>query len=231
MKIGILGAGNIGSALAHRFRAVGHEVTIANSRGPDTLAEVARETGARAGTIEQATKGNDLIVVAMPMSKIAGLPTGLFAEASPDLIVIDTNNYYPRQRDGRIVAIEDGLAESRWVEDRIGHPVVKAFNMMTAQHILENGKPAGTASRPALAIAGDDPDAKAVVMRLVDEIGFDAVDAGSIADSWRQQPGSPVYCHDFDKAGVIRALGEATAVRPADFIATANSPGTYAAPA
>ena len=231
MKIGIIGAGNIGHALALRFGAAGHEITIANSRGPETLSDMARETGAQAGTIEQAATGNDLVVIAIPMAKIADLPSGLFADAPAELIVVDTNNYYPRERDGRIAEIEAGLAESLWVENQIGHPVVKAFNMMIAQHIADEGKPAATVGRDALAIAGDDADAKATVMRLVDEIGFDAVDAGSITDSWRQQPGSPVYCRDYDAAGVRNALSEATKERPAEFTATPNSPGTYAAPA
>jgi hypothetical protein len=124
--------------------------------------------------------------------------------------VIDTGNYYPQQRDGLIAAIEDGTTESRWVSQQIGHPVVKAFNGIQAQHLLELGRPAGAADRIALPVAGDDDAAKAVVLALVDELGFDPVDAGSIDDSWRQQPGTPVYGRDFDAAGVRAALAEAT---------------------
>jgi predicted dinucleotide-binding enzyme len=112
-------------------------------------------------------------------------------------------------RDGRIDAIEGGMAESRWVSEQLGHPVVKAFNNIRAQHLLELGKPAGSPGRIALPVAGEDPQTKSVVMRLIDELGFDPVDAGSIDESWRQQPGTPVYATDLDAAGVTKALAEA----------------------
>jgi len=130
--------------------------------------------------------------------------------------VMDTGNYYP-ERDGRIEAIEAGMAESRWVEQQIGVSVVKAFNGIQAQHLLELGTPKGTPGRIALPVAGDDAMAKLVVMALIDSLGFDAVDAGSLDDSWRQQPGSPVYGQDFDAAGVERALAEAPAGRSAEW--------------
>ena len=230
MKIGIIGAGHIGGALAHRFGAAGHEVTIANSRGPGSLAGLADETGARAGTLEQAVR-NDLVVVAIPLHRIPDLPSRLFADAPTDLIVVDTSNYYPRERDGRIDDIEAGLTESRWVEQQLGRPVIKVFNSIIAQHLLENGKPAGAPDRVALAVAGDDPQAKATVMRLVDAIGFDAVDAGAMEQSWRQQPGSPGYLKDYDVAGVRQALAEARNERTPEWRATPNSPGTYERPA
>ncbi len=231
MKIGIIGSGNIGGALTRRFRAVGHEVAVANSRGPASLADLARETGAHPTTVEGAARGNDVVVVAVPLNRIEDLPSGLFADAPARLIVVDTSNYYPQQRDGRIGDIEAGLPESRWVEQRLGHPVVKAFNSIIAKHLLEEGKPAGTAGRIALAVAGDDPAGKAAVMRLIDEIGFDAVDAGTIEDSWRQQPGSPGYLKDHDLQGVGRALAEARKDRAPEWRATPNSPGTFDAPA
>jgi predicted dinucleotide-binding enzyme len=146
-------------------------------------------------------------------------------------VVVDTGNYYPRHRDGRIAAIEEGLTESGWVAQQVGRPVVKAFNNIYAQHLLERGQPPGTPGRIALPVAGDDAAAKAVVLRLVDELGFDGVDAGGLHESWRQQPGTPVYGTDLDAAGVRRALAEARPERQPDFRATAGSPGTYAAPA
>jgi len=231
MKIGIIGSGNIGGALTRRFRAAGHDVAVANSRGPASLADLSRETGARPTSVEDAARGNAVVVVAVPLKNIEDLPSGLFADASADLIVIDTGNYYPQHRDGRIDGIEAGESESRWVEQRLGRPVVKVFNSIIAQHLLERGKPAGATGRIALAVAGDDPDAKATVMRLVDEIGFDAVDAGTIEDSWRQQPGSPGYLKDYDAAGVRRALGEARREREPEWRATPNSPGSFASPA
>ena len=230
MKIGIIGTGNIGGALARRFRATGHDVAIANSRGPASLQELARETGARAVTIDEVVQGVELVVVAIPMAKVASLPARLFADASPDLIVVDTSNYYPRERDGRIAEIEAGLTESGWVRQRIGHRVVKAFNSIVAQHLLENGRTAGSPGRIALAIAGDDAGQKSVVARLLDDIGFDAVDAGTIAESWRQQPGTPGYLQDFGVDGARTALQQARPERTAQWTATDASPGTFDAP-
>ena len=230
MKIGIIGAGNIGGALARRFRATGHDVAIANSRGPASLQELARETGARPVTIEEVVQGVELVVVAIPMAQVASLPARLFADAPPGLIVVDTSNYYPRERDGRIAEIEGGLTESGWVQQRIGHRVVKAFNSILAQHLLENGRPAGSADRIALAVAGDDSGQKSVVARLLDDIGFDAVDAGTIAESWRQQPGTPGYLQDFGIEGVRAALRQAHPERTPQWTATDASPGTFDAP-
>lgn len=231
MKIGIIGAGQIGGTLARRFSALGHKVMVANSRGPETLKELAAETGAMAVPVRDAVRDADLVVVTIPEKNIPSLPKGLFAESGAELVVVDTGNYYPRQRDGRIAAIEAGLPESRWVEQQFDRPVIKAFNNIYARHLLERGRPRGAAGRIALPVAGDDAKAKAVVLRLVDELGFDGVDAGSLDESWRQQPGSPVYAKDFDAAGVRRALAEATPERAAEWRATARSPGDFKAPA
>ncbi|MFE9429151.1 NADPH-dependent F420 reductase [Kitasatospora sp. NPDC006697] len=216
MKIGIIGAGNIGGNLTRRFAAAGHQVAVANSRGPESLAELVAETGATAVTAAEAARGAELVVVTVPLKAVPGLPADLFAEAAPGFVVVDTGNYYP-QRDGRIDEIEDGLPESRWTEQQIGHPVVKAFNGTYAQDLLERPLPAGDPGRLALPVAGDDERAKQVVRELIDEIGFDTVDAGSIAESWRQQPGTPVYGLRSGTDDVVKALAEASPERPADF--------------
>jgi predicted dinucleotide-binding enzyme len=216
MRIGIIGAGHIGGTLVRRLAAVGHEVEVANSRGPGSLGELARETGARAVTVEQAAKGKEVVVVTIPEKSVPRLPKGLLADA-PETVVVDTGNYYPRQRDGRIEDIERGTTESRWVERQLGHPVVKAFNNIYAQHLLERGKPKGTKGRIALPVAGDDPKPKQVVIDLLDELGFDGVDAGSLDESWRQQPATPVYGTDLDADGVRRALREAKPDRTPEF--------------
>jgi predicted dinucleotide-binding enzyme len=143
-----------------------------------------------------------------------------------DVVVVDTGNYYPQQRDGRIDAIEDGALESRWVAERLGRPVVKAFNNIYARHLLERGKPKGASGRIALPVAGDDGRAKDVVIRLLDELGFDGVDGGSLDQSWRQQPGTPVYGTDLDADGVERALAQAKPEREEAFRAEASSPAT-----
>jgi predicted dinucleotide-binding enzyme len=231
MKIGIIGAGQIGGTLTRRLIALGHKVFVANSRGPETLSDLAAETRATAVSVPEAVRGADLIVVTIPQKNIPNLPAGLFADTSDRVVVVDTGNYYPRQRDGRIEAIEAGLPESRWVEQQLGRPVVKAFNNIYARHLLELGRPAGASGRIALPIAGDDDAAKTVVLKLVDELGFDGVDAGGLDESWRQQPGTPVYTKDFDADGVRRALYEANKDRTPAWRGTSNSPGSFTAPA
>ena len=217
--------------LTRRFRAVGHEVAVANAHGPASLADLARETGARAVSLDEVVRGNDIVVVAIPEKRVEDLPPGLFSDALDHLIVIDTGNYYPQERDGRIDGIEAGLTESAWVQQRLGHPVVKTFNTIFAQHLLENGKPAGAAGRIALAVAADDAADKKTVMALIDGIGFDAVDGGTIAESWRQQPGSPGYGKDYEITQAGQALAQASEERAPQWRATPNSPGTYTSPA
>lgn len=217
MKIGIIGAGHIGGTLARRFAKLGHDVSVANSRGPETLAKLAKETGAKAVTVVEAARNKDVVIVTIPENNIPKLPKDLFAGVPESTVIVDTGNYYPQQRDGRIDAIESGMAESRWVSQQLGRPVVKAFNNIYAQHLLERGRVAGTTGRIALPVAGDDKKAKDVVIRLLDELGFDGVDAGSLDESWRQQPGSLVYGTDLDAAGVRQALAKARQERPADF--------------
>jgi 8-hydroxy-5-deazaflavin:NADPH oxidoreductase len=230
MKIGIIGAGNIGGALARRLTELGHEVSIANSRGPDTLREVEAETGATAVTAREAVRGKDVVVVTIPEKNVPRLPDDLFDGVGDDVVVIDTGNYYPRNRDGRIDEIEAGTPESVWVSQQLRRPVVKAFNNIYAQHLRDHGRPPRSRDRIALPVAGHQP-AKATVMQLVEELGFDAVDAGSLEESWRQQPGTPVYATDLDADGVRRALAKASPDRPADFRATLSSPGSYTDPA
>ncbi len=231
MKIGVIGAGQIGGTLTRRFRALGHEVFVANSRGPESLAGLAKETGAKAVTPREAARAGEVVVVTIPEGKIPDLPRDLFAGVPQQVVVIDTGNYYPRERDGRIAEIEAGVPESRWVERQLGRPVIKAFNNIYAKHLLELGRPAGSPGRIALPVAGDDPKAKAVVLRLVEELGFDPVDTGGLDESWRQQPGTPVYATDHDAAGVRRALAGASSERTAQWRATPNSPGSFNRPA
>jgi 8-hydroxy-5-deazaflavin:NADPH oxidoreductase len=231
MNIGIIGAGRIGGTLTRRLAALGHKVFVANSRGPETLAGLAGETGAKAVSVREAARSGEVVVVTIPMKNVPQLPAGLFEGVPDSVVVVDTCNYYPQQRDGRIDAIEAGMPESRWVEQQLGRPVVKAFNNIYAQHLMELGKPAGTPGRIALPVAGDDQRAKAVVLRLIDELGFDGVDAGRLDESWRQQPGTPVYTKDFDADGVRRALSQASPERTSKWRATSGGPGTLGKPA
>lgn len=230
MKIGIIGAGNIGGVLTRRFTELGHHVSVANSRGPETLRELASATGATATTVSEVVKDKDVIVVTIPQKNVRDLPSDLFKDVPDHVVVVDTGNYYPRHRDGRIAEIEDGTTESRWVEQRLGHPVIKTFNNIYAQHLHTAGKPKGAPGRIALPVVGDDQRSKQIVLDLVDDLGFDAVDAGDLDDSWRQQPGTPVYTADMDADGVRRGLAQAARDRQPEFTATASSPGTYTEP-
>ncbi len=208
MRIGIIGAGMIGGTLARRLVKLGHEVAIANSRGPETIRELAAEVGATAVTAAEAARRGEIVIVTIPQRAVADLPKDLFAGVPEDVVVIDTGNYYP-SRDGSIPAIEEGQPESAWVAEHLGRPVIKAFNNIYFQSLLEKGTPKGTTGRIALPVAGDSPEARAKVLRLVDELGFDPVDAGSIEESWRQQPGTPCYTHDLEASRLKEALAAA----------------------
>ena len=217
MKIAIIGAGNIGGNLVRRLTALGHEVSVANSRGPETLADLAAETGATALPVEQVAEGAEVVVVTVPQARVPDLPAGVLDAAADGAVVVDTGNYYPQQRDGRIAAIEDGLTESQWVAEQLGVPVVKAFNNVDADHLLTRGRPADDPERVALPVAGDDPEAKDVVLALLDELGFDGVDAGPLSESWRQQPGTPVYGTDLPAERLREALAAASPERTAEW--------------
>ncbi|WP_432423165.1 NADPH-dependent F420 reductase [Streptomyces pseudovenezuelae] len=218
MKIGIIGAGNIGGNLTRRLSALGHDVSVANSRGPQTLTALEKETGARPVAVGEAARGAEVVVITVPLKAVADLPSGVLDGAADGVAVIDTGNYYPRSRDGRIAGIEDeGLTESRWTERQVGHAVVKAFNGTYAADILDRHRPAGDQDRLALPVASDDEAAKAKVRALIDELGFDTVDAGGLDDSWRQQPGTPVYGLREGVEAVTKALAEASPERTPEF--------------
>jgi predicted dinucleotide-binding enzyme len=222
MKIGIIGAGHIGGALTRRFSSLGHQVFVANSRGPETLTDLAAETGAKPVTAKEAAQEGEVVIVTIPEKNIPKLPRDLFANTGPNVVIVDTGNYYP-QRDGLIAEIEAGTTESRWVSRQLGRPVVKAFNNIYAKHLHDLGKPRGTPGRIALPVAGDDRKSKEIVMKLIDDLGFDAVDAGTLDESWKQQPATPVYATDFDAAGVRRALAEANPDRLPQFTASGRA--------
>ena len=209
MRIGFIGAGSIGGTLARHLAKLGHQVSIANSRGPKSLTALAAEIGATPVSIVDAAKSGEIVVIAIPTKAVADLPRGLFATLPSSVVVIDTGNYHPELRDGHIDAIDRGMLDSQWVAQQIGRPVVKAFNNVFATSLLEKGVPRGTTGRIALSVFGDSLDAKAAVLRLVDDLGFDPVDGGDLGNSWRQQPGTPAYCRDLEATALRRALAEA----------------------
>ena len=217
MKIGIIGAGSMGQILARHLTRLGHQVSIANSRGPESLTAVAAEIGATPVSVIDAAKAAEIVILAIPTKAVPDLPRDLFANVPDSVVVIDIGNYHPELRDGRIDAIDRGMPDSQWVAQQIGRPVIKAFNNILAKSLLEKGVPRGTKGRIALPVAGDSSDAKALVLRLVDDLGFDPVDAGDLDNSWRQQTGTPAYCQDLEAAALRRALAEADRPRIADY--------------
>jgi 8-hydroxy-5-deazaflavin:NADPH oxidoreductase len=217
MRIAVIGAGSMGGILARHLAKLGHHVSIANSRGPGSLTASAAEIGAAPVSVVDAAKAGEVVILAIPTKAVADLPRGLFANVPSSVVVIDIGNYHPELRDGHIDAIDRGMPDSQWVAQQIGHPVIKAFNNILAKSLLEKGVPRGTRGRIALSVAGDSSDAKAAVLRLVDDLGFDPVDGGVLDDSWRQQPGTPAYCRDLEAATLRRALAEADRSRIAEY--------------
>jgi 8-hydroxy-5-deazaflavin:NADPH oxidoreductase len=217
MKIGVIGAGSMGGILARRLAKLGHHVSIANSRGPESLTALAAEIGATPAPAVDAANAGEIVILAIPTKAVSDLPPGLFSNVPSSVVVIDIGNYHPELRDGHIDAIDRGMLDSRWVVQQIGYPVIKAFNNILAKSLLEKGVPRGTRGRIALSVAGDSSDAKGAVLRLIDELGFDPVDGGDLDNSWRQQPGTPAYCRDLEASALRSALAEADRSRIAEY--------------
>jgi predicted dinucleotide-binding enzyme len=190
--VGIIGSGKIGGTVARLAVAAGYHVVLSNSRGPQSLAGLAAGLGplATAATSAQAAEAGDLVLVSVPVKAFGDLP----AKALPGKPVMDTGNYYP-QRDGQLAELDTGALTSSALLQRAlpGAQVVKVFNNIFFKHLASLARPHGAPDRTALPVAGDDAAAKAAVTAFLDAIGYDAVDAGSLADSWRQEPGTPVY--------------------------------------
>jgi predicted dinucleotide-binding enzyme len=216
--IGIIGAGHIGTALARLSLDTGHDVVIANSRGPETLADLvsglqdrASSGGTvRAGTAEEAAQAGDLVVVTVPLGAVDAVPAGPLAGK----VVLDTCNYYP-ERDGRIAELDDETTTTSELVQRhlSGARVVKAFNHIFAADLARRGTPPGTPHRRAIAIAGDDASARATAASFVDELGFDVVDLGPLAEGWRVQRDTPGYTTDLDAGQLRQAAAEARRYR------------------
>jgi predicted dinucleotide-binding enzyme len=208
VDIGIIGAGKIGGTVAGLLARAGHEIALSNSRGPETLEDLIRELGpqVRAMTAEEAAGFGEVVLVAIPLGGLRDLPVAALAGK----VVIDAMNYYP-DRDGRIDELEEGgLGSSELVAGHLRDArMVKALNTIHFRRLAEEGRPAGDPQRLAAPIAGDDREAKRLVAGLIDQIGFDAVDAGGLRDGRRQQPGTPVYNRPLTAEGVREALERA----------------------
>ena len=192
---------------------------MANSRGPESLRDIAEKIGATAVTTAQAARAKDLVIIAIPAKATVNLPVDLLSAS--EAIIVDAGNYYP-SRDGQIADIQAGLTDSEWVANVIGHPVIKAFNNIIAASLASKAVPAGSPNRIALSVAGDDEQQKQAIRQLIDEIGFDAIDGGLLSDSWRQQPGEPAYCQDLDKDTLTSALQQADIHKRAENLAKAD---------
>jgi 8-hydroxy-5-deazaflavin:NADPH oxidoreductase len=217
MNIGIIGSGSIGTTLAKYFVSLGHHVAMANSRGPGSLIEFAAETGVTPVSVKQAVHDKDIVVIAITQQGILNLPRDLFDSVAERTIVVDTGNYYPEVRDVQIAEIDNGMVESQWVSQRLAIPIIKAFNNMTVWSLSTRALPAGTPGRICLSVAGDSSKSKQVILELIDKVGFDGIDAGSLADSWRQQPGAPAYCMDLEIAELSAALAKAEHSKIAEY--------------
>lgn len=207
MKFGIIGAGFIARAFAAHAIRNGHEVMLSNSRGPQSLRSAAVAVRCQVGTAEEAARFGDVVVLALPMHSYQSIP----AEPIGDKVVIDMNNYYP-DRDGPMPELDAGaVTTSELIARHLPRArVVKAFNAIMANDLQDDGRPAGASDRRALPIAGDDAAAKQRVASLIETFGFDAVDAGPLAEGWRFERARPVYCVPFGKAALVQALATTT---------------------
>ena len=208
MKIGIIGAGVIGKTLARKFSAAGHKVTLADARGVESIQAIANWAGVRAVEVEDVAKEVDVLVVSIPFGNIPDLVKILQGKIADHVVIVETTNYWPH-RDNKVEAVENGMVNSVWVQEQFGRPVVKAFSNIGAYSLAVEGRPKGSKGRIALAVSGDEQKSKDVVLGLVDDAGFDALDAGPLEDSWRQQACSPAYCTDLTLPELIKARASA----------------------
>ncbi|MGW4386225.1 NADPH-dependent F420 reductase [Streptomyces sp. NPDC004685] len=207
MKITVIGAGVIGGNLARKLSAAGHDVQVGDARGPEAVPDAVLESGARAAALDAAVQGRDVIILSIPFHRVPELAETL-ASVPAETVVIDTSNYYPHLN-GQIEAVDNGQVESLRNVEQLGRPVVKAWNAALAGTQQTKGLPAGTPGRIAIPVAADSDEARRVAMRLVDDTGFDPFDAGVLADSWRQQPGTPAYCTELTLDELPAALAAA----------------------
>ncbi len=208
MKIGILGTGQIGKTLVRTLCAAGHDVKIANSRGPDTIDVDILASGARAVTSQEAVHDVEAVILSIPFHCLTGVAP-LISALPEDTVVIDTSNYYAF-RDGQVDAIENGQIESEWVQEQLGHPIAKAWNAIGSASLAKKGAPKGSTGRIAIPVAADRARDREVAMALVNDSGLDPFDAGPLETSWRLQPGAPAYCTDltFEEVGPALAAAE-----------------------
>jgi len=212
LRIGIVGVGNIGKTLARTLAKAGHQVKVANSRGPHTIEDDVLAFGARAVSTAEVVQDVEVVILSIPFIRLPELAPSI-ANLPAEVTVVDTSNYYP-SRDGRIDAVEAGQVESLWVVEQFdGRPIAKAWNAIGSDSFAHKGTPPGTPGRIAIPVAADRETDKRVAMSLVEDTGFDAFDAGTLAESWRQQPGAPGYCTDLTSEEMPAALASTERAR------------------
>lgn len=207
MKIGLIGTGAIGSILAEELSAAGHQVKITNTRSMSEMKKIAADLGAEAATLEEVVENVDVIIFSLPFKAYQSLPKELFHKVPKEVVFMDTSNYYPL-RDGEIDGLQN-KTESEYISEVLGRPVVKVFNNIMEYTLKNKGKAEGAQGRIAISIAGDNHEHKALAYELANSTGFDAVDGGSLAESWRQQPGTPAYCTELNSKELKQALDQA----------------------
>lgn len=205
MKFGIIGAGPIGASISKKLVKNGHEVKIADARNIEHLD--GKDIAGTPVAVEEVINNIDVLLLSLPLHVMPSIRP-IIDQVGEDVIIADTSNYYPF-RDNEIEEIDNGMVESVWVSNQLGRPVIKAFSNQLAYTLENKGTPEGTEGRIAMAIAGDDPAQKQVIFDVVNELGFDAVDGGSLNESWREQPGTPAYCTELTKEELIEALNKA----------------------
>ncbi|MFF2444698.1 NADPH-dependent F420 reductase [Priestia megaterium] len=202
MRFGIIGAGSIGSIISKKLVKNGNDVKIADARGMEHLK--GKELAGTPVPVEDAIKDIEVLIISLPTKAIPSI-RNIIDQVGEEVIIVDTSNYYPF-RDDKIEEIEDGMVESVWVSNQLGRPVVKAFNNLLAYTLENKGTSEDSSGRIALAVAGDDHAQKQIVRDVIHKLGFDAVDSGSLNDSWRQQPGTSAYCTELTKDELTKAL-------------------------
>lgn len=205
MRFGIIGAGTIGAIISKKLVENGHDVKIADPLGIERLE--GKELAGTPVRAEDAITNIEVLILPLPSKAIPSI-RNIIDQVGEEVIIVDTSNYYPF-RDDKIEEIENGMVESVWVSNQLGRPTIKAFNNLLAYTLENEGTPEGTIGRIAMAIAGNDVSQKQIIMDVVNQLGFDTVDGGSLSDSWRQQPGTPAYCTELTKEELTKALKKA----------------------
>ena len=204
MKIGIVGTGAVGSVLAKKLADAEQELKVTNTKPMSELKKIAADLGAQAASLQDLVNDVDVIIFSMPYSAYKGLPKDLLHEVPEGVVVIDTSNYYP-MRDGEIPELKE-MTESDYIASILNRPIVKMFNNILQYAIKNKGKAAGANGRIAIAVAGDNDQHKKIASQIANIVGFDTVDNGTLAESWRQQPGTPAYCTHLNGSELKEAL-------------------------